>query len=503
MRRVLGVTAAVGLVAFSACGRVESGQRLVIAYPTGLHSTALYDPAHEEYAVAILGNVYEGLVEVNPDLSVRPVLAESWYNPDDLTWVFELRRGVRFHDGRTLTAEDAVASLDRARQEPWMAGELADVARVRANGEHQLVIETRVPFSTLPARLTFALVSGPPPADGGPAPGTGPYRFRSWGGPEGSTVLAAFPGYREGPPPIPEVEFLAVREPLDRARRLRQGLVHVISDVLPSQLGSGTAGVEVATTPGLRVLFLVPDCASENSPQVRPAGNPFRDRRVREAMALAVNRQALIDGPLEGQGEGVDQIPAASEIGYEPGLPARGLDPTRAGQLVDAVAPGGFDVDLDYMAGKYLAADAMVAMLASQLSRAGVRAQPRPHDAAGLFRMIEERKSSLYVLGWMNESGSAHETYASLLHSPAGGSGVMNGGGYASADLDRVLDAYPSQRDHRARVDLLRRATRIVDAELPLIPLYRQKSVYAFASKLRFTLGLYPRVRVARLRWKG
>src|SRR5262245_1210902 len=97
-----GLLAAVA--SFAACRRGPAERPLVIAYPVGLTSVDVNDPAQEEYSVSVLGNVYEALVDVQPDLSLAPGLAESWHNPDELTWVFTLRDGVRFHDGRKLTA---------------------------------------------------------------------------------------------------------------------------------------------------------------------------------------------------------------------------------------------------------------------------------------------------------------------------------------------------------------------------------------------------------------
>lgn len=500
--RLSHVLSLVCLAAGLSCARRPPDRLLVVAYPAGLHSTDVNDPAHEEFAMTILANVYETLIDVAPDLSLKPGLAESWYSPDDLTWVFRLRRGVLLHDGRTLTAGDVVASFERARANAFLRGELAAVTEVKARGDLEVVFSTRVPFQALPQHLTYLFVTGTPTPDA-PASGTGPYRIRSWQ-PNGATVLEAFAGYRGGPPPIAGVRYETVPSARERARLLRKGEVHLVSDVLPEEMdGEAPAGVSLVARPGLRAIFLAMDCAHTLSPFVKPEGNPFRDRRVREAVALAVDRDALVAGPLHGFAERIDQLPAPGEIGFDASLQPAGVDLQRARKLLADVAPRGFDVQLDYMTGKYLAAEAVVEALAAQLGQIGIRVRSRAYSPAELFQHIERHDTSLYLLGWRNDSRSVQETYASLLHSPRDDLGGTNGGAFSSPELDALLDAAPAQLEVETRTETLKRATQIVDAEHPIVPLYRQKTLYAFASDLAFEPKGYAPIRIALLRWKN
>jgi len=501
VRRAPSLVSLVCLAAGLSCARRPPDRLLVVAYPAGLHSTDVNDPAHEEFSTAILANVYETLIDVAPDLSLKPGLAESWYSPDDLTWVFRLRRGVLLHDGRTLTSGDVVASFERTRSNAFLRGELAAVAEVKARGDLEVVFSTRVPFQALPQHLTYLFVTGTPSADG-PAPGTGPYRIGSWQ-PNGVTVLEAFAGHRDGPPPIARVRYETVPSAQERARLLRKGEVHLVSDVLPAEMeGPTPPDVRFVALPGLRALFLAMDCAHERSPYVSPGGNPFRDRRVREAVALAVDRDALVTGPLHGYAEPIDQLAAPGEIGFDASLPPARVDLEEARRLIAEAAPRGFDVQLDYMTGKYLAAEAVVEALAAQLGQIGIRAHPRAHSPAELFQHVERQDTALYLLGWRNDSRSVQETYASLLHSPRDDLGGTNGGGFSSPELDALLDAAPGQLDVESRTATLKRATQIVDAERPIVPLYRQKSLYAFVSDLAFEPHGYAPIRAALLRWR-
>jgi peptide/nickel transport system substrate-binding protein len=482
------------LLLLAACARPQPLARLVVAYPAGPQSLDPNRGLHEEFASSVLANVYEGLVEVEPDLTVRPGLAESWHSPDDLTWVFVLRRGVRFHDGHELTAADVVDSFGRARQDTWLAGELAPVVSVQAQGQHEVVFRTRTRFSALPARLTYFYITGAPTAGATAAAGTGPYRVRTWS-PSGPTVLEAFPGYREGPAAIPEVEFRAIPDAQERAELVRRHDVHLTMDIRPEDRAAlaGAAGVRVVARPGLRVVFLGLDTARK----------PFADRRAREAVALALDKEALVKGPLAGLAERTEQIPRPGEVGFDPALPVRDHDPARARALLaEAGLASGFEVALDYAAGKYLAIDAVAAEIGRQLGAVGLRVSPRPAAPNDLIARVEARDTSLFLLGWLNETGSAHETYGSLLATRTQDAGATNGSGWSHPPFDKLLAEVARESDNERRGIRLRQATQLVHAELPVIPLYCQQDLYAFDARLDFEPTLYRRIVVSRLRFK-
>src|SRR5689334_19541276 len=116
--RIRGATLALVLCGCRAGAPVpEPAQRVVVAYASGAQALRPH-LANDEYTSSILGNVFEPLVALDGELGLQPALAESWLTPDDLTWVFRLRPGVRFHDGTPLEARDVVAALEQARSDP-------------------------------------------------------------------------------------------------------------------------------------------------------------------------------------------------------------------------------------------------------------------------------------------------------------------------------------------------------------------------------------------------
>jgi peptide/nickel transport system substrate-binding protein len=443
-------------------------------------------------------------VELDENLSLEPGLAESWHTPDDLTWVFRLRPGIRLHDGRTLESRQVLESLEHARSDPDSnrQAELTAVARMEAPDPTTLVIHTKFPFGPLPNRLANVPIWVPAPEGSWPI-GTGPYRVRAWS-PYGDTQLEAFDRHHGGPPALREVEFKVVPDVAQRLQLLREGKVHLTVDIPPAEVRSLQANPDLKTVSrkGLRVIFIGMDCARARSPHVSTPANPFRDLRVRQAVALALDRSALVSGPLGGFGAVIDQLVAPEVFGFHESLKARPFDLAEAKRLLrEAGQGGGFDVDLDYMPGKYLAIDAVVAAVATNLAQLGLRIRPQPWAPAAFLERIEKKESSFYIMGWIGNSGDAGLTYDYLLHSPGHGYGLHNGGGYSNPEADLLLDKAAGSLRPEARRPLLRKVAEIVLQDVPVIPLYRQADLYVLAKDLEFTPRLDRRIRAARMRW--
>ena len=474
-----------------------------MAYPTG-PATLQPHATNEEFTTSVLNNVFETVVELDENLSLRPGLAESWHTPDDLTWVFRLRSGVRLHDGRVLESRQVLASLEHARSDPDSnrQAELTAVERMEAPDPGTLVIHTKFPFGPLPNRLANVPIWVPTAEASAPV-GTGPYRVRAWS-PYGDTSLEAFDGYHGGPPALKEVEFKVVPDVAQRLQLLREGKVHFTVDIPPEQMPSlqSLPGLKMVSRKGLRVIFLGMDCARAKSSHVSAPVNPFRDLRVRQAVALAVDRAALVSGPLGGFGAVLDQMVAPEVFGFHESLPAPPFDLGEAKRLLrEAGHESGFDVDLDYMPGKYLAIDAVVASIASNLAQLGVRIRPQPWAPAAFLERIEKKESAFYLMGWIGNSGDAGLTYDYLLHTPGHGYGLHNGGGYSNPEVDRLLNLAAGSLRPEARRPLLRKVAETVLRDVPVIPLYRQTDLYLLAKDLEFTPRLDRRIRAARMRW--
>lgn len=468
--------------------------------PTGV-SSALPNTTTQIASISVLSNVYETLVDLDPGLGLRPGLAESWHTPDDGTWVFRLREGVRLHDGRALDAEDVVRSLEHARSAPSSRrrGQLAELASVEAADSRSVVVRTARPLDTVATRLANVFIWAQAAAERPPL-GTGPYRIRSWRS-DGGAVLEAFEGHRLGRPPIAEVVFEVVPEPNERLRRVREGSAYLAADVAPA-LARGVASPRIVTRPdGLRVAFLTFDVARDKSPHASAPTNPFRDRRVRQAVALGIDRAGLVERWLSGRAAVADQITTAQELGaYQASVPRRPFDRAGARRLLAAAGfARGFEVALDFADDSD--ARSVARAIAADLRSLGIAVRPRPQPEAELARRVEARDSALLLRSWTSETGDGRVSYENLLHTPGSGLGLANAGGYADAGLDRMIReaAAPLGTDQR-RLLMARLATKVA-FDVPVVPLYMMADVYGVAEPLRFEPRLDGQIRAAELRW--
>lgn len=296
-----------------------------------------FDPnAHREIVTrSVLSNCFEGLVGFDPQMRIVPQLAASWENPDDLTWVFHLRPGVRFHNGRALDGESVVTTfLGFARRSANTGIRLGSVDTFFAPDSSTVVVKTSRPDAVLLNQLTkFYIVSESPrhsfAGDTGavsmPA-GTGPYVIGSWHG--GRMSLRAWDGYWDRRPRVRYLDFLFREGHRGTGEILRRGEADIAAGLNACDAGSisGIPGIRLLRQPGLAVRYLRAD----------PSAKPFSDPRVRRAVSLALDRQALVDSTAAGYGRPASQMVTEAVFGFNPSLPALGQDPDSARALLAA-----------------------------------------------------------------------------------------------------------------------------------------------------------------------
>ena len=491
----------IALIAVGSCRRSVPLGPLVVALPAGVGSV-LPNTTTQMASLSVLSNVYETLVDLDPRLGVRPGLADSWYTPDDVTWVFRLREGVRLHDGKLLQSEDVVRSLEHARHDPASRrrGQLAEIASIEAKDSSTVEVRTVRPLDTLATRLSNVFVWAAAARPELPPAGTGPYRIGSWRS-DGGAVLEAFEGYHRGPARIAEVVFEVVPQPNDRLQRLREGSAQLAADVVPAAARGGATPRIVSRADGLRVSILTFDVARERSPYASAGRNPFRDVRVRQAIALAIDRKALVSGVLAGRAAVAEQITTAQELGaYQASVPSRPFDLAGARRLLQSAGYGsGFEVVLD--AADDVDSRAVAGAIAVDLRRIGVSVRARHQSEAELARRIEARDTALCLRSWTSETGDGRGSYECLLHTRAQGLGLANAGGYSSPALDgMVRDAAAPLGSDQRRMLLARLAAKVA-IDVPLVPLYSMADVYAVVSRLWFEPRLDGQIRAAEMRW--
>ncbi len=474
MRRGLAllVVAAVA-VPLAGCGRPPEPVRVAIhSAPVG------FDPhlQNESLTSAVLANLYDALTDSDDDLRVRTGLAVRWSNPDDRTWVFTLRRGVTFHDGTPLSAEDVVFSLERAKHHSGsaLASYLVEVSEVRALDPLTVEVRTRRPYAPLPVKLApvYVVPRGSPETITRPL-GTGPYRLAEHDGVR-IRMLPSGTSWRNGPPG-PPLTFVVEARPDRRLGKLLAGEVDVAADLDESAVSvlrsSDCCREEVR--PGSTVEYL----------HLGAAERRFDDRRVREAVHLALDRHAYVAEAHRGLGQPVGQLAVPGLFGYAPDLLAPDRDVVRARELLAAAGfPGGLDLVLEHRPGRR--AD----VLARQLAEAGFRVRLRESPWPDLYRRLRLGEVGFYFGGIVSPSAEASDVLDGYVHSrdEARGYGMSNHARYANARVDELVESASATLDLVRRRELLQEAMRVAMRDLRFVPVSGLYQVYGVRKEVRF-----------------
>jgi peptide/nickel transport system substrate-binding protein len=487
MRKPGAAAAAAGAAALAAGCLLAAGCARPSAPPPRPLRIALYnDPLtldphrrNELLTFTVLRNLYEALTAFDAGTRIGPALAESWENPNELTWIFHLRRGVYFHDGHELAARDVLWSFDRARHNPKsnVGSYLVAIDRVLARGPHTVEITTSRPYPILLNKLAFVfIVPAGAPAEIRLPVGTGPYRLAAYE-PGRRLLLHAFKRYWGGVPPEREVEILPVPEAGARVRLLLAGEIDLVQEPAPRELERirATPGYRVLENDSLGVIFLM----------VRPDRPPYADPRVRRALHLALDRRALVDAALRGKGAPAGQMVGRNVFGYAPDLLPPAPDPARARALLaEAGFPRGLDLEVQIRPGRRPEVEA----LRRQLLGAGIRLHPLERPWAELFPLLLAGGVDLYFGGWFCVSGDASDFFDAMVHSrqEASGYGASNFNRYANPALDALIEQSASTVDLPARRDQLERSMRVLMDDLAFIPLYSPAVLFGARADLEW-----------------
>lgn len=460
----------------------------------GLHAEpSSVDPHFSTTGVnlELAAHIFDSLLARDGDLQLVPGLAIQWRRTDAVTWEFDLRPDVRFHDGSPFTAADVIYSLHRAPTVPFssssFAGRLAQIDRVEALGSHLLRITTRKPYAQLPYDLSFvsilphALGDGVATEDfnaGRAAIGTGPYRFVRWS--HGDRVeLRRNDDYWGPRPAFANAIFRYITNDAARVAALLSGNVDVIDAVPPSDIDwlRQRPDLRLVESPTVTLIYLHLDSARSVSPfaQGPDGGNPLRDANVRLALSLAIDRPLLIAKILSGAGVPANQMVPPGSVGFNTDIPPSTHDPAEARRLLAAAGlETGLRLTLHATNNRYVG-DALIAQaVAAMLTRVGVEVAVEPLPKSVFLPRASRLEFSALQYGFGSVTGTSLLGLRSVVGSfdPARGSGGINRGRYANPAMDRLIDAAEQAPSAEVYADALCRAASLLAADTGIIPLY-------------------------------
>lgn len=455
--------------------------------------------------------IYEPLLIRDMTGSFEPALATEWApSPDDPNvWVFKLREGVTFHDGATFDASDVVFSINRAKTpDSDMKELLTSVVEVRAPDPMTVQIVTDGPNPILPSNLTNLFIMDEDwtvandavkvqDYEGNEdtfaarnANGTGPYVLSSRE-PDVRTVLTQFPDYWGKdlfPMDVTEIEYTPIQNAATRVAALLSGEVDLIQDVPVQDLArvAGTDGLEVRTAPQNRVIFLGLNMGADDLDSDNVEGvNPFADARVRQAMNLAINREAIQQVVMRGQSQPAGMIAPPFVNGWSEALDQASTDIPAAKALMEEAGYGdGFTVQLDCPNDRYINDEAICQAAVGMMAQIGIDVALDAKPKAQHFPLISNKTTDFYMLGWGVPTYDSEYIFNFLVHTTDDERGSWNATGYSNADLDAKIESLASETDLSVRNATIAEIWEVIQAETLYLPIHHQVLNWGMSSKV-------------------
>jgi len=457
------------------------------------------------YHTRVVTQIYEPLVTRDAQFKLEPALAVSWQAVGPTTWRFKLRPGVKFHDGTPFTADDAVFSFERILAAPSQrAFQLKGVTAVKKVDELAIDLLLATPDAVLPEKMQFlAMMSKAWAAKHGVekaqdfngkqetfavrnANGTGPYRLERYE-PDVRTVLKANPHWWGRRGNVDEVTYVSIKSDATRLAALASGEVDLVLDP-PFQ------DVERLKRDPKIALLQIADIGQQyfTFDQARDElvhgdvkdRNPFKDRRVRQAVYHALNVDLIVQKVLRGQGTPTGAFLSTRVDGSLAELDKRlPHDPAKARALLaQAGYPKGFAVTLDCVNIAYR--ENVCQAASAMLTQVGIRTTLRSSPTNQFFPKLSQGTASFIEFGW-SPTPDAWASLNALFRSwDPSGAGTFNAGRYSNPKLDALIDDIRVEPDLKVRRAKIGVALRMVADELPYVPLYRRTLTWAMSKRV-------------------
>lgn len=483
-------------------GAASRGAGNVFRVPV-INAPTTFDPAMVEDGptIDVLQQVFEGLVQWSPDNKVVPCLAEKWdVSPDGLTYTFHLRPNVKFQDGSPVSASDVLYSMTRALNpklgspvalnylgdiagaKELNAGKAADlkgvkvldpmtvaitITKPKAYWIYTLTYPTGYVVSKAEAKTDAALTA----EDDAKGAGTGAFRVTSYAR-DVKVILAANPTYWEGAPKIAGIERPVVVDAGTRHDMYVKGDIDILQYESPGDFESDSK--DAALKDQAR---LFPRAATFYLGLNQQAFPAFKDVRVRQALAYAIDKNKIVSVVFGGKRDVAEDILAKGIPGFDPAFKGLPYDPAKAKQLLAAAGhPGGAGIPpipLTYRGSLPDLAKTVDQIRQMWAETLGLKIESRVSEYGAMLHQNDKNALECYHIRWAADYLDPQDYYSVLLRTGSAENHVV----YSDAKFDALCDAADVSQNPAQRRALYRRAARIAADEVPMIPLYYQQDV--------------------------
>lgn len=477
----------------------NTSKKDTLVYGRGGDSTSL-DPitSTEGETFKVTKNIFETLVEYgDQDTTLHPGLAEKWdISPDNLTYTFHLRKGVKFQDGTDFNADAVVFNFDR-----WMNGDekqfpyytmfggykkdeghvIKEVKALDENTVQFILKRPQAPFLKNLAMSPFGIASPTAVKKYGDKfrsnpVGTGPFKFESWKQNDRITLVKNPDYWQKDLPKLNKVIFRVIPENTARLNALSNGEIDVMDGLNNSDEATVTSNskLQVIKRPSMNIGYL----------GFTVNRKPFDNKLVRQALNYAVDKKSIIKAFYGGQAIAAKNPMPPSIEGYDDAIEAYPYDLEKAKQLLaQAGYPDGFSMDLWAMpvARPYMPEGMKVAeVIQASFAKIGVKANIKTVDWATYLQNAAKGDFDAYMLGWTGDNGDADNFIYTLLDKDS--IGANNYSQYSNDQLHDILIKAQTETDQAKRNDLYKQAQEIVHDDAPWVPLVHSTPLLA-ASK--------------------
>ncbi len=423
----------------------------------------------ETPAVAVTSQIFDTLLIMDENNEPSPCLAESYEQIDETTWKFKLREDVKFHDGEPMTAEDVVFSINRAKNSNYVSYVVDAISEITADGDYEVTIKTKEPYSPLLASLTVPFTAIVPKhvveADEeafqlNPV-GTGAYKFTEWK--QGEYVkMEANADYWQGAPKTQNLVMKVVPEAAQRVIAIETGEADLAYGV------SANDAKRVEEDENLQLFR----GASQSVTYLTVNGNndKFSDPKVRQAIRYAIDKNTIVETMLYGSGEAADSVIPPNAFGFSENVVKYEFDLEKAKQLMkESKYPNGFDCTLSVTDDSLK--NEICQVIQSQLKEIGINCSIQTREYGTWIDELGTGSHELSLSGWVCVTGDADYTYYSLFHSTQTGY-PGNDAFLKDAEVDKLIEAGRKTADPEKRQEYYDQLETLLGDVCPYVPLY-------------------------------
>ena len=469
--------------------------KVVIAQ--GVDPTTLDTQNQQETPASVVAShLFDTLVERDQNLKMVPALAAELPKlVGPTTWEVKLRQGVKFHNGEEFNAESVKFSLERVKTGLRASSNFRPIEKVDIVDAYTVRVQTSKPWPIFPTIMTSRQASMyPSKAYAGKDSafisknpiGTGPYKLVRWSKDE-EIVLEANDQYWRGAPKIKTVVFRPIPDDAVRVAALQNGEVDVAVNIPPhlATIIANHPKIFLSTAPSIRTLQLM-FVTHEYDAQHKLVG-PYKgvtaDRRVRQAIAYALDVDEIIKGVLDGKAMRTATLLTPLHFGYDPAIKPIKQDLGKVRQLMtEAGFPGGMELTLNSPQGRYVRDKEVAEAVTGQLTKAGIKTQLKTYEFVNYLNTLVyvHKPGPVWLIGWGTATVDAELVYGPLFRSGS------NLGNYHNADFDGMVDQAQTQMDEKQRLATYHRINKLWIDDMPAVPLYQQVDLYGASKRLNW-----------------